>query len=208
MKDHNLREYERLLASWPGVLSRSVEDPRPLVEDSLVLLDHLDGVRSLIDVGSGGGMPGIPLKIALPQLQVTLLESDGRKAAFLVEAAAQLGLDVAVAAERAETAGRGPLRESFDAAVCRALGPMPVVAELCLPFVRVGGSLLAMRTAEEEAGAAYALLGGSDPEVVPAPSEARTRGVVVRVPKLAPTPARYPRRPGLPARRPLLPQRA
>ncbi|MBO0683506.1 MAG: class I SAM-dependent methyltransferase, partial [Candidatus Dormibacteraeota bacterium] len=62
MKNHNLREYERLLATWPGVLSRSVEDPRPLVEDSLVLLDHLDGVRSLIDVGSGGGMPGIPLK--------------------------------------------------------------------------------------------------------------------------------------------------
>jgi 16S rRNA (guanine527-N7)-methyltransferase len=80
---------------------------------------------------------------------------------------------------------------------------MPVLAELCLPFVRVGGRLLAMKGQVEEAGAAIAALGGGPAQVLPAPSAARERGVVVVVPKVAPTPDAYPRRPGLPARRPL-----
>jgi 16S rRNA (guanine527-N7)-methyltransferase len=211
--------YASLLGSWPGLVSGPAA---PLARDSLVLLDHLGDARSVVDVGSGGGMPGIPLKIARPELRVVLVEADRRKAAFLVHAAARLELDVEVVAERAETAGRGPLRETFDVAVCRALAPMPVLAELCLPFVRVGGRLLAMkgRLEEddspphprppprggrelEEASAAIAALGGGPARVVPAPSAARERGVVVVVPKVAPTPDAYPRRPGLPARRPL-----
>jgi 16S rRNA (guanine527-N7)-methyltransferase len=192
--------YVRLLSSWPGLVSGP---PAPLVEDSLVLLDHLGEARSIVDVGSGGGMPGIPLKIARPDLHVVLVEADRRKAAFLVHAAAQLGLDVEVVAERAEAAGRGPLREAFDAAVCRALAPMPVLVELCLPFVRVGGRLLAMKGQVEDATDAIAALGGGPARVVPAPSAARERGVVVVVPKLSATPDAYPRRPGLPARRPL-----
>ncbi|HYW26632.1 MAG TPA: 16S rRNA (guanine(527)-N(7))-methyltransferase RsmG, partial [Terriglobales bacterium] len=140
--------YVRLLATWPGLVSGPAE---PLVRDSLVLLDHLAGARSVVDVGSGGGMPGIPLKIARPELRIVLVESDRRKAAFLVHAAARLALDVEVVADRAEAAGRGPLRESFDVAACRALAPMPVLAELCLPFVRVGGRLLAMKGQVEEA---------------------------------------------------------
>jgi 16S rRNA (guanine527-N7)-methyltransferase len=198
--DSKLAEYARLVSSWPGLVSGPAE---PLVRDCLVLLDHLEDARSLVDVGAGGGMPGLPLKIARPDLRVTLVESDRRKAAFLVHAAATLGLDVQVLAERAETAGQGPLRETFDVAACRALAAMPVLAELCLPLVRVGGRLLAMKGAVEEAGAAVARLGGGPPRVVAAPSEARERGVVVVVPKVAPTPAEYPRRPGLPARRPL-----
>jgi 16S rRNA (guanine527-N7)-methyltransferase len=198
-----LAAYARLLESWPGLVSGPA-DPLPLVEDCLVLLDHLGDAASLVDVGSGGGMPGLPLKIARPDLRVTLVEADRRKAAFLVHAAAHLCLDVEVVAERAETAGRGPLRESFDAAACRALAPMPVLAELCLPFVRVGGRLLAMKgEAIEEATAATAELGGGPARVVPAPSAARERGVVVVVRKERPTPAAYPRRPGLPARRPI-----
>jgi 16S rRNA (guanine527-N7)-methyltransferase len=177
--------------------------PGPLVEDCLVLLDHLGDARSVVDVGSGGGMPGIPIKIARPDLRVVLVEADRRKAAFLVHAAARLGLDVEVVAERAETAGRGPLREAFDVAVCRALAPMPVLAELCLPFVRAGGRLLAMKAQVEEAREAIAALGGGPAEVLPAPSAARERGVVVVVRKVAPTPDAYPRRPGIPARRPL-----
>ena len=192
--------YARLLATWPGLVSGPAA---PLIEDCLVLLDHLGDARSVVDVGSGGGMPGIPLKIVRPDLRVVLVESDGRKAAFLVHAAARLDLDVEVVAERAETAGRGPLRETFDVAVCRALAPMPVLAELCLPFVRVGGRLLAMKTQVEEAAAAIDALGGGPAQVVSAPSAARERGTVVVVHKLAPTPSAYPRRPGLPARRPL-----
>lgn len=193
--------YVRLLTEWPGLVSGAAA---PLVADSLVLVDHLGDARSIVDVGSGGGMPGIPLKMARPDLRVVLVEADRRKAAFLVHAAARLDLDVEVVAERAETAARGPLREAFDAAVCRALAPMPVLAELCLPFVRVGGRLLAMKGRQvEDAEDAIAALGGGAPRVVPAASGARERGVVVVVPKLAPTPEAYPRRPGLPARRPL-----
>jgi 16S rRNA (guanine527-N7)-methyltransferase len=192
--------YASLLGSWPGLVSGPAA---PLVRDSLVLLDHLGDARSVVDVGSGGGMPGIPLKIARPELRVVLVEADRRKAAFLVHAAARLDLDVEVVAERAETAGHGPLRETFDVAVCRALAPMPVLAELCLPFVRVGGRLLAMKAQVEDAAAAIAALGGGPAQIVPAPSAARERGIVVVVPKLTPTPDAYPRRPGLPARRPL-----
>lgn len=192
--------YTRLLETWPGMVSGPAG---PLVEDCLVLLDHLGDARSLVDVGSGGGMPGIPLKIARPYLRVVLVEADRRKAAFLVHAAARLDLDVEVVAERAETAGRGPLREAFDVAVCRALAPMPALAELCLPFVRVGGRLLAMKAQVEEAAWAIEALGGGPAEIAAAPSAARLRGVVVVVPKVAPTPDAYPRRPGLPSRRPL-----
>ncbi|MDR0360261.1 MAG: 16S rRNA (guanine(527)-N(7))-methyltransferase RsmG [bacterium] len=201
-----LGEFERLLVSWPGLVSaRARNDVTDLVRDSLALLDHLGGAVSVVDVGSGGGMPGIPLQLARPDLRVTLLESDRRKAAFLVHAAASLDLTVEVVAERAEDAGRGPLREAFDAAVCRALGPMPVVAELCLPLVRTGGRLLAMAGQVKPFGEAARLVGGGEPEVLAAPTGARSSGRVIAVPKVAPTPDRYPRRPGVPQRRPLTP---
>jgi len=110
------------------------------------------------------------------------------------------------------TAGRGPLRDSFDLAVSRALaGPVSVLLELCLPLVRPGGRLLAMRTAGdvgqdrelETAAAAAEALGGGRPVVRTAPSAARERGAVLIVPKLSPTPSAFPRRPGVPNRRPL-----
>ena len=202
-------EYALLLESWTGLLSGPA---LPLIEDSLTLLSHLEDARTVVDVGSGGGMPGLPLKLARPELQVTLLESDRRKAAFLVHAAARLDLELDVVAERAETAGRGPLRDSFDLAVSRALaGPVSVLLELCLPLVRPGGRLLAMRTAGdvgqdrelETAAAAAEALGGGRPVVRTAPSAARERGAVLIVPKLSPTPSAFPRRPGVPNRRPL-----
>jgi 16S rRNA (guanine527-N7)-methyltransferase len=198
-----LLEYERLLASRPGLVSRSTSDLHPLVEDCLALVEHIGDARTLVDVGSGGGMPGVPIKIARPDLEVTLVEADRGKAAFLVQVAASLDLDLRVVAERAETAAHGPLREAFDVVACRALAPMPVLVELCLPLARVGGRLLAMKTAGQEIDAAYELLGGGRPVVVQAATAARARGTLVVVPKVAPTPPGYPRRPGLPARRPL-----
>jgi 16S rRNA (guanine527-N7)-methyltransferase len=206
--DPRFQDYARLLSSWPGLVNGPAE---PLVEDSLVLVPHLASHREqdlrLVDVGSGGGMPGLPLKLALPALRVTLVEADRRKAAFLTAAAARLHLDVEIVPERAETAARGGLREAFDVATCRALAAPAVALELCLPFVRPGGRLLAMRTGDEATDGQLvktaAILGGGEPLSYPAPSPARHNGTVLVVPKISPTPAAYPRRPGIPNRRPL-----
>ena len=206
MLDSRLSELARQIEEWPGLVSGPAEG---LVEDSLALLDHLGDAQTLVDVGSGGGLPGLPLKIARPGLAVTLVESDEAKAAFLVHACARLGLQgVEVVARPAEDAGRDTrYRERFDVAVARALAAMPVLAELCLPFVRVGGTLLAQKTEAEDVMAArraIQLLGGALESVFPAASSARTSGTVVVVRKVAPTPPEYPRRPGVPRRKPLL----
>ncbi len=159
---------------------------RALLEDGLVLLEHLGGAHNLVDVGSGAGLPGIPIKIARPDLDVTLIEADQAKAAFLVHACAA--------------------REQFDLAVARALAPLPVLSELCLPLVRVGGRLLAQKTEAEDptaAARAIQLLGGELSFVVAAPSTARRTGTVVVIDKVRPTPELYPRRAGVPARKPL-----
>src|SRR5256886_7100830 len=138
-----------MISDWPGLVSGA---PGDLIEDSLVLLDHLGDARSLVDVGSGGGLPGLPLRISRPDLKVTLIEADQAKAAFLVRACAELELSgVEVVAQRAEEAGHDPLyREAFDVAVARPLAPMPVLAELCLPLVRAGGRLLAQKPDQGE----------------------------------------------------------
>src|SRR3979490_2517413 len=136
VNDSKLEQLARLISDWPGLVSGRAQD---LVGDSLVLLEHLGDAKKIVDVGSGGGLPGLPLKIARPDLSVTLIESDQDKAAFIVRACAALGLeDVEVLAKRAEEVGQDPrCRKAFDVAVARALAPMPVLAELCLPLVRV-----------------------------------------------------------------------
>ena len=204
MQDSKLDQLVRLIAAWPGLMARS---DRALVDDGLVLLSYLGDAHSLVDVGSGAGLPGIPIKIARPDVEVTLIEADQAKAAFLVHACVALHLDhVAVVARRAEEAGHDPrLREAFDVAVARALAPLPVLVELCLPLVRVGGRLLAQKTETEDhalAARAIELLGGRLRGVLTAPSAARSEGTVVVIDKIRATPARYPRRPGLPARKP------
>src|SRR2546421_3283902 len=120
VKNSRLSELARLISEWPGLVSGPADH---LVEDALVLLEHLGDARTIVDVGSGGGLPGLPLKIVRPELEVTLLEADGRKSAFLVRACAQLGLrGVEVVNRRAEDAAHeARLRERFDLAVARAL---------------------------------------------------------------------------------------
>ena len=194
-----------MISEWPGLVSGPADQ---LIDDALVLLDHLGDAKRLVDVGSGGGLPGLPLKIARPELAVTLVEVDSGKAAFLVQSCARLGLvDVEVVARRAEEVGHDArYRESFDVAVARALAPLPVLVELCLPLVRMGGNLLAQKTDKEEVPAAQRaieLLGGALQSVSPAPSTARATGTIVVIAKVGPTPSRYPRRSGVPARKPL-----
>ncbi len=181
--------------------------------DSLSLLSALDiphGAR-LIDVGTGGGFPGVPLKIVRPDLQLTLLEATGKKIAFLQHLVSVLQLaKVEFLNARAEEAGQMPdQRESYDFVVARAVARMPILAEYLLPLARIGGLCVAMKgeSAEREANeAANALriLGGRVSQIVPIqlPNVAEQHHLVL-IEKISPTPRAYPRKPGMPAKKPL-----
>lgn len=165
----------------------------------------------LVDVGSGAGFPGVPLKIARPDLTVTLMESNGKKAGFLREVCREIPLPGAsVLQTRAEEAGRDVrLRGSFDVGVARAVGELRVLAEYVLPLVKVGGAFLAQKgpDLDQEAVAArsaLAVLGGEVENVTrfELPDGMGQRCVAV-VRKTRPTDNKYPRRPGVPAKKPL-----
>jgi 16S rRNA (guanine527-N7)-methyltransferase len=147
--------YYGLLVTWSARTNlTTITDFRGVVTkhflDSLACLAGFEGVvagRRVIDVGSGAGFPGLPLKIACPDLRLTLLEATGKKAEFLTEVVNRLNLtDVTVLNARAEEAGHDPAhRAAYDLAVARALAAMPVLAELTLPFVRPGGLVIAQK---------------------------------------------------------------
>jgi 16S rRNA (guanine527-N7)-methyltransferase len=176
----------------------------------LVALD-LDVVRSasvLVDLGSGAGVPGLPLALALPDAHLTLVDSLERKGAFLRRAVHVTGAGNAdVVVDRAETWSAG--RNRHDAVLVRAVAPLAVLAEYAAPLLRVGGSLVAWKgqpdvAEEEDAAAAAAILGLVLDErrpVAPWPDAQRRSLYVFR--KVAPTPAAYPRRPGMARKRPL-----
>jgi 16S rRNA (guanine527-N7)-methyltransferase len=181
--------------------------------DSLTCLQALPPgfvCHRVLDVGSGGGFPGLPLKIHDPTLQVTLLETTIKKAEFLRHVVEHMGLaGVEVVAERAETLGQDPAyRETYDLVVARAVAEMAVLAEYCLPFCRVGGLFVAQKKAgnavemKNAQGAVITLGGRMLPAIPVALPGAMLRQLVV-VEKVAATPPRYPRRPGVPAKRPL-----
>jgi 16S rRNA (guanine527-N7)-methyltransferase len=162
------------------------------------------------DLGSGAGLPGLPLAVAYRSTSFTLIDAQQRRLDWVQATAQELRLtNVAVVHARLEDYGRGPGRESFDVATARALGPLPVVVELGLPLLRVGGRLLVPRgqpPAEEfhQATVACEQLGGRVELVVPNPSSPIDRvGFVVIMAKIAATSPRFPRRSGVPARTPL-----
>lgn len=186
-------------------LTRIVDRPSAEVQhvgDALTLLPLLPatpGLR-LADVGTGGGVPGLPLAIARPDVQVTLIEATKKKAAFLREAATQLGLsNVTVVDQRAEDVGQDPAhREKYDVAVARAVATIAWLAEWCLPLVKRGGKVLLMkgpRHVEELrlADPAIKLLGGGVPEVHLVDLPGATGLVIVELPKVRLGDRRYPR---------------
>jgi 16S rRNA (guanine527-N7)-methyltransferase len=176
----------------------------------LAVLHRPQPGTSWADLGSGAGLPGLPLAMAFPQTSFTLVDAQRRRLNWVAVTAEALGLtNVTVIHARLEDAGRGPHRGSFDVAVARALGATPVVAELGLPLLKVGGVLIIPRgqlPTDERAVLARVTrrLGGRPPRVVHNVAASVDRpGVVTMITKAAPTPMRFPRRPGLPQRQPL-----
>jgi 16S rRNA (guanine527-N7)-methyltransferase len=184
-------------------LTRIVDRPTAEVQhvgDALTVLPFLPpGSHRLADVGSGGGVPGIPLAIVRPDVQVLLIESTKKKAAFLRKAVEGLGLtNVEVTEQRAEDVGLSDRRETFDVAVVRAVATMNWLAEWCLPLVCKGGKVLCMKgpkVADELPAAARAVraLNGGEPVVHPVDLPGAEHHVIVEIPKAGRTDPRYPR---------------
>ncbi len=164
-----------------------------------------------IDVGTGGGLPGLPLAIMCPHLSFTLADATGKKVRIVEQIATELGLAHVIAVQqRAEQLGQDPThRQVYDIAVTRAIGPMNVLLEYCLPLVKVGGAVVAMKGPSverelDEAGDALATLGAGNVEVIEAyPEDFGVNTVIVLVAKERPTPKTYPRAPGVPKQSPL-----
>jgi 16S rRNA (guanine527-N7)-methyltransferase len=179
------------------------------VADALSLLRHLPAGRRVADVGSGGGVPGLPLAIVCPEREVTLIDSTGKKVDFLRRTADALGMgNVRTLAARAEDVGRGAARESFDVVVCRAVSEVVWLAEWCLPLLKVGGTLLAMKgpkAAEElaRAGEAIRRIGGGRSEILPVDCPELPGRSILRIAKTRATDPAYPRSASVAKRRPL-----
>jgi 16S rRNA (guanine527-N7)-methyltransferase len=172
------------------------------VSDALSLLPFLPrGEFALADLGSGGGVPGIPLAVALPRAKVVLIESTRKKADFLRSCAGELGLaNVTVIGDRAETAGRGEYRGRFDVVASRGVAMLEWLVEWSLPLAKLGGTMLAMkgpRVTEELKAATLVAhrLGGSAPVVHEVTAAGLEHHRIVRIDKVGPTPPGFPRDP-------------
>ena len=209
MVSPEIQRYAELLLDWNGSVNltgaRTMEEVLAQIAagDALLQVPWV-GIGRVIDIGSGGGLPAVPLALSMPKVHFTLLEANTRKCAFLEHVIATLTLaNVAVAAGRAEEFGHRPaLREQFDRAISRAAAPPGVLLELALPFVEPGGDLVAQVSPVDPRSLepAARLLGGGPPRME---RPGNGTGTLLVVPKLRPTPTEYPRRTGVPNRKPL-----
>lgn len=213
-----LQKYADLLAVWNQKFNlTAITDPDEIrlkhFLDSLscqLVLDKLTPT-SLIDVGTGAGFPGLPLKLLHPEMALTLVESVAKKTQFLEQVVQDLGLDgVEILNQRAEETGQDSAhRQKYDWAAARAVAGLPTLAEYLLPLVHVGGYMLAQKGESapqevEQARATLETLGGEMDELL----EVRLPGIdekryLVVVKKVKDTPDKYPRRVGIPAKRPI-----
>ena len=209
--------FHGLLCEWNRVM-----DLTNVPEEEMTLRHYADSLmpafqyprlfheaKSLIDVGTGAGFPGILLAIRYPGMRVTLLEAQQKRCDFLEKVKEKADLrGVQIVHMRAEDGGKSPaFREKFDVSVARAVASLPVLMEYLLPFVRVGGNMLAWKgpgvREEMQAGTAAAgMLGGGEILLHPV-SLPGMEHLLVQIPKVRATPALYPRKAGLPAKKPL-----
>ena len=210
--------YEKELLEWNQKFNltairdtESIRTKHFLDSFSCVLAWKASPPNHLIDVGTGAGFPGIPLKILYPNLKLTLVESVRKKVMFCQHIVSLLGLEhVNVLQARAEDLGQDPQnREKFDWAVARAVANLNVLSEYLIPLVKVGGAMLAQKgesgpAEAQSAEGAMTLLGGKLKQLIPVnlPGVADDRYLVV-VDKVAATPPKYPRKPGIPGKQPL-----
>ena len=201
-----LEQFAALMLEQNRVMNlTAITEPRDVAAlhllDSLSLLP-ITGLagEQVADVGTGAGFPGVPLAIAEPSLHVTLLDSLGKRVDFLRRTCGTLGLENTQCVHARAEEFAGEHREAFDAAVSRAVAALPILSELCLPLVKVGGRMLAMKSSHtedeiEQSKAAVKTLGGQiewvKDYIIPT-TDVKHRVICVR--KVSPTPEKYPRR--------------
>lgn len=214
-----LLTHKEMMLAWNEVMNlTAIEDEKDIIIkhflDSLSVVPVIDRINpeSLIDVGTGAGFPGIPLKIARQDIKVTLLDSLNKRINFLNELIGKLEIDgIQTVHMRAEEAGaKADYREKYDVSVSRAVARMPVLAEYCLPLVKTGGYFIALKgeaAGEEIESAQKAIhtLGGQVEEIkrVKLPFSDITHSIVI-IRKIRHTPGNYPRKPGKPSKSPIV----
>lgn len=212
----SLLEYKRILLQWNEKMNlTAIEEDREIITkhfvDSLTILPFLKDCRSMIDVGTGAGFPGLPVKIAQPSMEIVLLDSLDKRVGFLKAVISELQLaGITAIHSRAEDAGMSvQYREKFDVAVARAVASLPVLLEYCLPFVKTGGIFIAMKGSSKDeveiATKALNILGGRIEDVrdFTLPDGEMKRSIIV-IRKLRQTPTKYPRKAGKPSKEPLV----
>jgi len=213
-----LKWYEKELVTWNKQINlTAISEPKAIRTkhflDSVSCALVLKGEKhtKLIDVGTGAGFPGIPLRILFPHIQLTLVESIGKKAEFCKHVVKSLGLDQTVVIQnRAEGLGQNPShRENYDCATARAVANMSILVEYLLPLVRIGGIMVALKGESgpieaQSAETAITLLGGHLKQIheIQIPGIAEERYLIV-IEKIAATPNKYPRRIGVPLKHPI-----
>lgn len=195
--------YARLLVEWNEKMNLTgITEPDEIVikhfVDSLYLLDYIGDAKNLIDVGTGAGFPGMPTIIARPDMSVTLMDSLQKRLSFLDAVLCETGLNAELVHSRAEDLGQdAEYREQFDVATARAVAPLNILAEYCMPFVKVGGLFVALKGSEDETEVsknAISILGGEiEQNVSYKLPNGDSRSIVV-VRKISQTPTQYPRR--------------